>query len=262
MDCFHLTTLLASASSEPGNPRVADDGSIRQVKRMTRDVDQKSRPLLLVPTDLEKRKLLAAPCWSLDEPVELCGFGPIAAAARAAALLSGRGSGVTVWLLGIAGTFDPRRLPLGAATAFGAVTLDGVGIGIGLERKSAGSIGFLHWPGDPNRGIHPIGDRIELERPDGARAAPLLLTAAAASANPAEADQRRVRFGADAEDMEAFGVALACTLAGVRLTVLRGISNQVGDREMGNWKIDDALAAVARLASDLVPGRPNAEKTT
>lgn len=229
---------------------------------MTRDVDRKSRPLLLVPTDLERRKLLAAPCWSLDEPVELCGFGPIAAAARAAGLLSGRGAGITVWLLGIAGTFDPQRLPVGVATAFGAVTLDGVGIGIGQERKSVGSIGFSHWPGDPDGGIHPIGDHIELERPDGARAAPLLLTAAAASANPAEANERRIRFGADAEDMEAFGVALACALAGVRLTVLRGISNHVGDRNMGNWKIDEALAAVARLASDLVPGRLNAEETT
>ena len=50
--------------------------------------------------------------------------------------------------------------------------------------------------------------------------------------------------GALAEDMEAFAVALACARAGLGLSVLRGISNEVGDRDPRGWAIGPALAAV------------------
>ena len=60
---------------------------------------------------------------------------------------------------------------------------------------------------------------------------------------------RRERFpDAVAEDMEGFAVAVACTLAGVPLRVVRGISNLVGDRDPKHWRIPAALAA-ARLAA-------------
>ena len=61
------------------------------------------------------------------------------------------------------------------------------------------------------------------------------------------AEERRTRTGALAEDMEAFGVALACRLHGARLTVVRGVSNRAGDRDVGRWRIGEALEEAHRL---------------
>jgi futalosine hydrolase len=47
--------------------------------------------------------------------------------------------------------------------------------------------------------------------------------------------------------MEGFGVALACRLAGVPLTIIRGISNTAGDRDHARWRVPEALAAAAGL---------------
>ena len=60
---------------------------------------------------------------------------------------------------------------------------------------------------------------------------------------------RRARFrDALAEDMEGFAVAFACALAGVPVSIVRGISNVVGDRDPAHWRIPAALAARARAA--------------
>jgi futalosine hydrolase len=113
-------------------------------------------------------------------------------------------------------------------------------------------LGFPQWPGEPGaaaRGIDPLYDRIALALPEGVPAAPLVLTTCAASANPAEAAERRARFpDAAAEDMEAFAVAAACALAGVALRVVRGISNAVGERDPARWRIPSALEAARARA--------------
>ena len=48
-----------------------------------------------------------------------------------------------------------------------------------------------------------------------------------------------------AEDMESFSVAVACTMARIPLTIVRGISNIAGDRDKVRWRIADALHATA-----------------
>ena len=197
-----------------------------------------SRPLLLVPTALEREVLLRLggfPALTL----ELCGFGPIAAAARAAGLLSELRP-ARVLLLGIAGSFDLGRAPLESAHFFARIRLEGVWAGQGAEQRSAGALGFPHWRDE--RG--PIGDELEL----GAGAAELL-TVCAAAASRAEAEERRARHPAAlAEDMEGFGVALACRLAGVELHVVRGISNRAGERDRQTWRVEGALRAARALA--------------
>jgi futalosine hydrolase len=52
--------------------------------------------------------------------------------------------------------------------------------------------------------------------------------------------------------MEGFAVALSCALAGVPLSIVRGISNQVGDRAPENWAIPRALAAARELALSVI----------
>jgi futalosine hydrolase len=43
--------------------------------------------------------------------------------------------------------------------------------------------------------------------------------------------------------MEGFAVALAAQRFGVRLTIVRGISNVAGDRDQSRWRLGEALTA-------------------
>ena len=195
--------------------------------------------LILVPTELERARLQALGGLGLGRGlIELCGFGPIAAAMRAATLLE-RLRPRRVLLLGIAGSYDLESLPLGAASAFGQVRLDGIGAGEGAQRLGPAQLGFAQW--------EDVTDQLPLAG-DG----PLLLTVCAASADPAQAADRHARFDAAAEDMESFGVALACRAADTPLTVARGVSNRAGERDTSAWCIDEALQAARELALELL----------
>ncbi len=100
-----------------------------------------------------------------------------------------------------------------------------------------------------------IGDEVELATEpcgDGI-VGNKLVTVCAASANSHEAKMRLARHpSAIAEDMEGFGVAMACKLAGVPVQIVRGISNQVGDRDKRNWNIPAALEAASELVITLI----------
>jgi futalosine hydrolase len=197
------------------------------------------RDLVLVPTELELRQLDELGPFP-EAARELCGFGPVSAAARTAQRLAELRPG-RVLLLGIAGSLDPERAPLGSACLFERVRLDGVGAGAGTGFLPPSRLGFPQWEGPPG----PVEDALELA-PGGTGE---LLTVCAASASPGEASARRERHpAAVAEDMEGFGVALACHLARVPLAVVRGISNAAGERERRTWRVPAALAAARRLA--------------
>ena len=219
--------------------------------------------LVLVPTDLERRGLepiLAAatpaapgtPPWG----IELCGFGPVAAAARTALLLA-RHVPQRVVLAGIAGRLDDR-LALGAAYRFAAVACHGVGAGSGDGFVPAGTMAWPQWPGDAADGSPVIGDTIPCATDGPATPqAELLLTACAASATADDVRARRRLFpAAAAEDMEGFAVAFACRLHGVPCTIVRGISNTAGDRDQSRWQTTAALRAVGDLAVRIMAGRP------
>ena len=210
--------------------------------------------LVLVPTEIERRHLALQPEFGTDAPCELCGFGPVAAAARAASQIA-RHTPARVVLTGIAGTFDPTGLPVGTATVFSRVALHGVGVGVASGFVSAAALGFRHWPNDAGRSDPDNPDELVLDAPV-PPAAGRLLTCCTASASPEEARQRLEQYpGAVAEDMEGFAVALACRLAGVPLAIARGISNAVGDRDFERWHIPAALDAAWLVVRDLVGRR-------
>ncbi len=183
--------------------------------------------LIVVPTELELARL--SELGGFDARVELCGFGPVAAAARTAQLLA-QHSPAALLLVGIAGSYDLARLPIGGAASFREVAIEGIGSG------------FPQWPG--------IEDRIALAS---GGSGSLLLTVCTASDSPEEAALRLQRFpGAAAEDMEGFAVAFACALAHVPCTIVRGISNAVGERHKRHWRIPAALAAARTRALELL----------
>ena len=199
--------------------------------------------LVLVPTALELARLEDLGGLGSTAIVAPCGFGVIAAAARTAELLS-RLTPSRVILVGIAGAYDLSRDPLGSALEFAMVSVTGVGVGEGAAHLPPPELGFPQWPASLHPARAAVFDRLELELRDG----PLLLTTCAASASPAEARERRTRFpDARAEDMEGFAVAMACSLAGVPLSIVRGISNAVGDRTSEHWSIPRALAGAREL---------------
>lgn len=201
---------------------------------------------MLVPTDLERRRL--ADLGGLGRGLALehtGGFGAVAAAARSMQLLAALRP-ARVLLLGIAGSFDPERHPIGSALEFGAVAIDGIGAGEGPRTRGPSALGFPQWPGSGDGRLRAIEERLPLAAPADA---PLLLTTCAASDGPEHAALRRSRFPtAAAEDMEGFAVALACALAGVPLRIVRGISNEVGLRDPRAWRIPAALGAARELA--------------
>lgn len=191
--------------------------------------------LLVVPTELELRALrvqcpeaLSATRW---KAIETVGFGPVVAAARAAASIA-RVRPERVVLVGIAGGYVAET----GAVVFGSVALDGVGAGEAGAFRSATELGFAS----------DAPARIELEDEG-----PELLTVCSASADEEMAARRRARHPeAVAEDMEAFGVALGCEEFGVPLRVVRGISNRAGDRDHSRWTVDSALRAAGAALFD------------
>lgn len=205
------------------------------------------KQLILIPTDAERRllrPLLEPGGTTAQRSIELCGFGPVAAAARAAQLIA-KIEPTEVLLIGIAGSLQPAAA-VGTAHRFESVACYGIGAGSGPEHRSAAEMGWAHWEDEPRIGeVLPLSCGAE----QGPAATGELLTCCAASASRAEVQLRRAAFpAAVAEDMEGFAVAVSCRLAGVPLNIVRGISNHAGDREKQRWEIPAALAAAGNLA--------------
>ena len=206
--------------------------------------------LLLIPTEFE-HGFIAPAVEKLDPAhdvvVELCGFGPVVAAARTTELLA-RHRPEQALLLGIAGCYvgaEPAK-----AYRFGSVGCYGIGVGTGAGFETAQEMGWEHWAGDQQS--DPINDVITMaDEADSQQ----LLTVCAASKTKDDVAQRQDAFpNAIAEDMEGFAVAAACRLNKTRLTIIRGISNVAGDRNKSNWKIKEAMQAAWELAGQVIDG--------
>ncbi len=223
--------------------------------------------LLLIPTAKERDLLLLHPALqSKLEPgaiaVELCGFGPIAAAAETAHRL-GSGNFHRVILAGIAGTYT-TSLPIGSAWLFREVRSWGIGAGSGEAFQPSTEFGFSQLPTrnsststQPHDALDAL--RLTVPRPESELPiAELLLTCCASAGTPQDVLQRlKFHPQAGAEDMEGFGVGVACLshfgqMQPLPLTIIRGISNQAGVRDKQAWQIKPALDAVAELLCQLL----------
>ncbi|WP_146405481.1 futalosine hydrolase [Allorhodopirellula heiligendammensis] len=223
------------------------------------------RRLLLIPTAMERDRLVSAMLRRGDAGhalvgttrIETCGFGVVAAAAMTMRYLD-QHRPIHVILAGIAGSLGPE-CEVGSAYWFDEVVCDGIGVGSEDSYLSATVLGWNHLDADASG--EPIGDRLGLHLPEssteGARS-PGLLTRCAASPTLEDAQAARRRAEQTclgktfaAEDMEGFAVALACQVAGVPLSIVRGISNEAGDRNHSTWKTAPALDGVAEQLCSL-----------
>lgn len=208
---------------------------------------ESTKTLLLVPTQLELDHV--SDRLTDRFAVEICGFGPIASGIRTSQLLA-TGKYRQVILLGIAGTYDPTRLPVGQATTFAQVGCYGVGSGGGPNFQLPSELGFPQLTIGNEKCFEALQlaeCQAKCEAEDEADSSTLLqsgllLTVCSAANDPGEVELRRQKFPeAIAEDMEAFSVALAARLHGLKTTVVRGVSNVAGDRDHANWKIAEAM---------------------
>ncbi len=221
--------------------------------------------LLLVPTAMERERLISALSARGDggaalldtTRIEICGFGLVAAAAMTMRhLLQYRPRHVI--LAGIAGSLGPE-CEVGSAYWFGDVICDGIGVGTEESFLSATALGWNHIDADASGA--PLGDCLGLHLPESsteeARMYGLVSRcAASASLAAAKVAQQRAEqtcIGSAtvssrsfaAEDMEGFAVALACRIASVPLSIVRGISNVAGDRNHTVWQVAPAIDAIA-----------------
>ncbi len=198
--------------------------------------------------------------------IALCGFGLVAAAAMTMRHLN-QFRPQRVILAGIAGSLGPE-CELGSAYWFSHVVCDGIGVGSEQTFLSATTLGWNHVDEDPSGAS--IGDCLGLHRPCSNEEAQFhfgLISRCAASADAASAGAARKRaerilrqegaaasLKVAAEDMEGFAVALACRIAGVNLSIVRGVSNTAGERNHASWKINDAIESISQklLATDFI----------
>ena len=216
--------------------------------------------LILVPTRFELGFLPALSFLEEGDVVELCGLGPVVAAARTAHLLS-HNTFEQVWLVGIAGA---GGLLIGQAQEFKRVACYGVGVGDSSDFMTTDQLGWKVWEGPLAKGESPVGasdtglvlgDTIDLAGKTSEGSDRCLLTVCAAAAHSHDVQHRRQHFPmATAEDMEAYGVAVACAMAGVRLRVVRGISNLAGDRDKTLWQVAEAMEAATEQLQNLYEG--------
>lgn len=209
--------------------------------------------LVLIPTAIERAAMHVFAANTVNASgnvvVELCGFGPIAAAANTARLLQVH-KPTKVLLLGIAGAFA-NQSSIGQALCFSAVASYGVGAGAGNAHIPGHKLGFTQVLGGSVSITNQAAEELPLDSESTRRR--LLITACSASADDAERSERLKIFpDALAEDMEGFGVALACQQIGTSLSIVRGISNLVGDRNRDHWRIDVALRSASELGIQII----------
>jgi futalosine hydrolase len=197
-----------------------------------------ARPLLIVTAVAAEADTVRAAADPRRVRVEPVGVGPASAAAGTARLLA-TGDYRAVISAGIAGGF-PGRAPVGAtvlaarsiAADLGAESPDGF-----LPIEELG-FGTSLLPADP------LLLKALAEALPGAITGDVL-TLATVTGTAETAGLLATRFpAAAAEAMEGFGVATAAQQAGLPFAELRTISNAVGPRDRGAWRLPEAFAAL------------------
>jgi len=195
------------------------------------------RLLVVTAVAVERDAIAAAIDEGASTVVLAGGIGPASSAAYTSAALAAADYDL-VLSAGIAGGFD---LPIGAVVVASRV----VYAQLGRETPD---------------GFEPLGSAVasldvepglvaELAGRSGATTG-TVLTVSTVTGTARTADALRARYpDAVAEAMEGFGVATAALVHGVPFGEIRAISNAVGPRDRAAWRVDEALAALAKAVA-------------
>jgi futalosine hydrolase len=194
--------------------------------------------LVVTAVEAERAAVLRGTPTGAAVEVIAAGVGPAGAAAGTAWYLARHPEVTTVLSAGIGGGLP--HVPLGAL----AVATRTVAADLGADSPD----GFLTLD-DLGFGATSL-PTTALGLPGAVRGA--VLTVSTVTGTAARADALAARLpDAVAEGMEGFGVATACALAGVPFAEVRTVSNAVGPRDRGAWRMREALDALAPVGEFL-----------
>ena len=177
--------------------------------------------------------------------IVICGFGLISSAITTVHLLNQYESLITkdspIYLLGICGTFDIEKAPIGSVVIPSEILLHGIGVGEGDSYKSAFELGWQNGSGSqasvPAKISAPKDVTTNVSISTGTA-----LSVTSASSNYQEATFKKAKYkNALIEDMETYSVIVASESCNREVVVVRGVSNQVGEKDKNNWKVQEAM---------------------
>lgn len=183
------------------------------------------------------------------------GVGPVNAAFQLGRTLAAHKRIDAVINLGIGGSFDMERAPLGCGVLVESETWPEYGL-VTPDGTSAEALRFpLHKDEDgtvwnridlaPEQALARLGLSVPKDSVKGGG-----LTVSGASGHPGQAERMR-GHGALIENMEGFALALGCRKAGLPFIEYRVVSNRVGSRASVDWALDDAFTALGLAARAL-----------
>ncbi|WP_372454196.1 futalosine hydrolase [Streptomyces tardus] len=207
---------------------------------------------LVVTAVPQERDAVAAGCAPERFEVVAGGVGPAAAAAATAreltrAELAGRPYGLVV-SAGICGGFAPVTEGPVVASAIVAADLGAENPGTEGGFTPVEGLGF-------GTGSYPVPLPLARAVADvcGAAFGPLL-TVSTVTGSAERARTLAARHpGAVGEAMEGFGVAEAAALLALPVLEIRTVSNPVGPRDRGGWRIREALDGLTAVFADSAP---------
>jgi futalosine hydrolase len=215
--------------------------------------------VIVVPTEMEALRLIDSPCnLAFGEPhlatigdskvqFAVCGFGMAAAGVGVCRTLHSLPPVEGVILAGTAGTLVGRSAPIGAVVVGRTVRCVDLGIpAVEEDRLTVAVPRLSSWADQLDLRVLPTLK----DFPTGE-----ILSVAGPATSLEFAESRRIRYPAGLiEEMEGYSVAVACHTWNIPLTIIRGVSNEAGDRDKSNWKFFDAMDAVKRAIQIAVAG--------
>lgn len=196
-----------------------------------------AKTLFLTPTRYERDLLFQNGLQSLE--IELCGFGLVEAAVNTSDLIA-RHQPEQIALIGLAGVYSAHTDCIGSAQCFQSVTTWGIGACRQEKILSGIELGF----------VDAELETLELSYPGSLKPLNQLVSVGLAGFF-SEADILARFVQADGEDMEGYAVARAARLSSTPVTILRGISNRVG-QPIEEWEIEKSISALAQMVRDLI----------
>lgn len=168
------------------------------------------------------------------------GVGPVNAAYALTRFLAEHPARAVV-ACGVGGAYPGSGLEPGDVVCAESETYGDLGAESPAGFLDMEALGFPVIEGDP-----PLFNRLPLDLFPAPRRAPFV-TCATCTGTDERAAALAARTGGAVESMEGAAVVHVARLAGVPVGEVRGISNAVGDRDRGRWRLHEAAAA-ARAA--------------
>ena len=209
--------------------------------------------LVVVAVEAERAAIVSA--WA-DRGEHCDRFGPDVASAAPSVLVGGVGPAAAAAATSAALARQPYELVVSAGIGGGFPPLTLGDIAVAAEIAFA-DLGVLTETGFAPLGFgtehYQVAPRLAIELADatGGHLGSILTVATVTGTAATAAALIERHPDAVAEAMEGAGVAAAATLHGVAFGEIRAVSNLVGPRDRGSWRIPEALGSLGRAVTDL-----------